>query len=182
MFDFVLAQAINNICNLKFSYSDILEYTEISDSLLRSYIVDKHVRELLIVSDDKFTLSSSIFSQYIVREGKMKNQMLEMLKKIYYKCSLFDDAYGKYYQQRRNMISRSNISLLLNTEVEEKLGKSDEELILNYYDNIKNLPTASENPYFWLQFGITALNLDNYQQASIYFDNAYTNALKDEKF
>ena len=81
MFDFVLAQAINNICNLKFSYSDILEYTEISDSLLRSYIVDKHVRELLIVSDDKFTLSSSIFSQYIVREGKMKNQMLEMLKK-----------------------------------------------------------------------------------------------------
>ena len=182
LFDFVLAQAINNICNLKFSYSDILEYTEISDSLLRSYIVDKHVRELLIVSDDKFTLSSSIFSQYIVREGKMKNQMLEMLKKIYYKCSLFDDAYGKYYQQRRNMISRSNISLLLNTEVEEKLGKSDEELILNYYDNIKNLPTASENPYFWLQFGITALNLDNYQQASIYFDNAYTNALKMKNF
>lgn len=126
--------------------------------------------------------SSSIFSQYIVREGKMKNQMLEMLKKIYYKCSLFDDAYGKYYQQRRNMISRSNISLLLNTEVEEKLGKSDEELILNYYDNIKNLPTASENPYFWLQFGITALNLDNYQQASIYFDNAYTNALKMKNF
>ena len=182
LFDFVLAQAINNICNLKFSYSDILEYTEISDSLLRSYIVDKHVRELLIVSDDKFTLSSSIFSQYIVREGKMKNQMLEMLKKIYYKCSLFDDAYGKYYQQRRNMISRSNISLLLNTEVEEKLGKSDEELILNYYDNIKNLPPASENPYFWLQFGITALNLDNYQQASIYFDNAYTNALKMKNF
>ena len=182
LFDFVLAQAINNICNLKFSYSDILEYTEISDSLLRSYIVDKHVRELLIVPDDKFTLSSSIFSQYIVREGKMKNQMLEMLKKIYYKCSLFDDAYGKYYQQRRNMISRSNISLLLNTEVEEKLGKSDEELILNYYDNIKNLPTASENPYFWLQFGITALNLDNYQQASIYFDNAYTNALKMKNF
>ncbi len=182
LFDFVLAQAINSICNLKFSYIQIRKYIEISDSLLRSYIVDEKVRELLNASGNEFLLSSSIFAQYLVRENQMKKEMLAMLEKIYRKCAENDETYGKFYQQRRNMVSRSNIILLLNANENKELNQEDEKNILLYYDRIKNLPTATKNPYFWLQFGITALNLEYYRQASIYFDNASTNANKMVEF
>lgn len=182
LYDFIIALAINNICRLKFKYYEILEYINISDSLLKSYILDKDVRELLDISSEGFSLSSSIFSQYLVREGFMKEQILNMLSNMYVKCSEGDETYGIHYQQRRNMISRSNIILLLGNKGNDKVNKNDENSILRYYDGIKNLPTASENPYFWLEFGITALNLDNYNQASIYFDNAYANAKNMENF
>lgn len=176
LFDYILAQAINSICNLKFTSNEIEEYVNISDSLLRSYTIDKNVREVLCISDGEISLSSSIFSQYLVKESGMRSEMMEMLEKIYRSCSYNDEAYGKYYQQRRNMVSRSNIILLLNANGNEEITEDDEKSILNYFDKIKNLPTATKNPYFWLQFGITALNLENYKQASIYFENAYTNA------
>lgn len=182
LYDFVLAQSINTICNLKFSYSDIRSYLNLSNSVLRSYAVDKDVRELINIADNDLMLSSSIFAQYIVRESKMKKEIIEILKKIYCGCSQNDDTFGKYYQQRRNMVNRSNIMLLVNGDGGDRASKEDEEKILEYFDSIKNLPTASQNPFFWLQFGITALNLEFYTQASIYFENAYSNASRMSDF
>ena len=44
------------------------------------------------------------------------------------------------------------------------------------------MPTATDNPFFWLLFGITALNLKRYPLTRIYFDNAYANADKIDDF
>lgn len=103
-----------------------------------------------------------------------------MLEKIYTKCSDNDEWSRKYATQRKFLISRSNIKLVFS--VKKNLNKEDEKEIFSYYDNIKNLPTATDNPFFWLQFGITSLNLEAYDTARIHFENAYANANKMEDF
>lgn len=177
---FVIVQAINSLCRLKLSYSDICKFVNISDNLLRSYAMNQDVREILDSENHCFVLSSAIYVQYLVRQTDMKKEMIEMLTKLYEECSKNDIWVRKYMQQRKFLVSRSNIKLVFSSN--EKLTKQDEQEIFAYYDSIKNLPTATDNPFFWLQFGITALNLERYQLTRIYFDNAYANSEKFEDF
>ena len=178
--EFVLAQAINSLCRLKLGYSDLCKFVHISDSLLRSYQMDRNVREIIDVEKNRFILSSSIYSQYMVMQSNMKKEMINMLGKIYTKCSDNDEWNRKYVSQRKFLISRSNIKLVFS--VRKNLCREDEQEIFSYYDSIKNLPTATDNPFFWLQFGITSLNLEAYDTARIHFENAYANANKMEDF
>ncbi|MEY8378837.1 SIR2 family protein [Lachnospiraceae bacterium 56-18] len=178
--EFVMAQAINSLCRLKFSYSDLCEFVHISDSLLRSYIMDQNVREIIDVEKHRFILSSSIFAQYLVRQGGINNEMIEMLGRIYKECSENDEWNKKYIMQRKYLVSRSNIRLIFSPN--KKLTDEEERKIFKYFDSIKNLPTATDNPFFWLQFGITSLNLKKYEIAKIHFDNAYANVNKMEDF
>lgn len=45
--------------------------------------------------------------------------------------------------------------------------------VINFYENIKNLPSASKNPQFWLQYAIACLALGQLERAERYFDDAY---------
>ena len=181
LFDFVLAQTINNICKLRFTYQDILEFSGVSDTLIRNYLATKNsVRDVIVEGNQMFRLNSSIYSQYLVKETHMHQYMLDMLARIFQKCSQHDEVRGKYFQQRRNMISRSNILLLVRDE--SKRNEIDENAILSYFNKIKNLPTATNNPFFWLQYGITAINLNQFELASTNFENAYANADQIEDF
>lgn len=178
--EFVLAQAINSLCRLKLGYSDLCKFVHISDGLLRSYHMDQNVREIVDVENHRFILSSSIYSQYLVMQENMKKEMINMLGKIYMECSDNDEWSRKYVTQRKFLISRSNIKLVFSAK--KSLSKEEEKEIFKYYDSIKNLTTATDNPFFWLQFGITSLNLGVYDAARIHFENAYANADKMEDF
>ncbi len=178
--DFVMVQAINSLCRLKLSYSDVCQFVHISDNLLRSYSMDQNVREIVDVENHQFIISSSIFAQYLVRKGSGNNEMIEMLEKIYKECSENDAWNKKYVVQRRYLVSRSNIKLIFSGS--KNLKPEEERKVFSYYDSIKNLPTATDNPFFWLQFGITSLNLKEYDIAKIHFENAYANVNKMDDF
>lgn len=174
LFEFVLMQAINLLCGLKFSYTDLVGFVGISETLLHNYALDAKVREILDVTNHKLIISSSIFSQYLMRQKGLGEDKKQYLEKLYTECSKNDGVVGRFKQQRRFLISRSNIKLAFSEN--KKLEKSEEMLMFSYYDSIKNLPTATDNPFFWLQFAITSLNLENYDLAKIQFENSYANA------
>ena len=178
--DFVMVQSINSLCRLKLSYSDICQFVHISDSLLRSYNMDQNIREIVDVEKHQFIISSSIFAQYLVRKKSINNEMIEMLEKIFKECSYNDVWLKKYAVQRRYLVSRSNIKLIFSGN--KSLNAEEERKVFSYYDSIKNFPTATDNPFFWLQFGITSLNLKEYDIAKIHFENAYANVNKMEDF
>ena len=169
---FVLAQAINSICNLKLTYYDVCKFTNISTTLIEKYSVDQEVNEIINFSNGKMGFVSSIFSQYIIRQDKFIDDIMLILKTIYIKSEQ-GEFNNKYRNQRKMLISRSNIQAIFAST--DNITDSEEYKIFKYYDSIKNTSTASENPFFWLQFGITALNLKEYELASIYFENAYAN-------
>lgn len=181
LFEFVLAQTINNICNLKFAYRDLLLYVGTTDSLLRSYFVgNTNFNNIIDLRENRFVLGSAIYSKYLVKEAGMHDSMLDMLAQIFEKCSEHDSINNKYLQQRKSMVSRSNVLLLMTPDGNK--GSVDEKAVLQYYNRIKNLKTATDNPFFWLQYGITALNLNMFELAENNFDSAYANADKIDDF
>lgn len=178
--EFVMAQSINTLCRLKLAYADLCKFVHISDGLLRSYTMDQNVREIIDIENHKFIISSSIFAQYLVRKKSDNNEMIDMLRKIFEECSNNDEWHKKYVMQRRYLVSRSNIKLIFSGN--KNLNQEEEQKIFSYFDSIKNMPTATDNPFFWLQFGITSLNLNEYDIAKIHFENAYANVSKMEDF
>ena len=178
--EFVILQVINSLCNLKFGYADLCRFAQISDNLLRTYAMDQNVREILDVTNNCFILSSSIYAQYLVRKSDMKQHMRETLQRLYIECSQNDAWLNRYKQQRRLLVSRSNVKLAFSPK--SQLSKVEEKEVFKYFDSIKQLPTATDNPFFWLQFAITVLNLEKYELAKIYFENAYANADKMDDF
>lgn len=45
--------------------------------------------------------------------------------------------------------------------------------VINFYENVKNLPATVKNPQFWLQYAIACLALGKLERAERYFDSAY---------
>ena len=129
-------------------------------------------REILSDDNGRFLISSSIFSQYLITNITEADTILKMLITMY-KHSAEKNPLKRFREQRRSLISRSNLQLIFSGG---NGNCADEQRIFKYFDSIKNLPTATDNPYFWFQFAITALNLPNYELAGTYFENAYANA------
>lgn len=45
--------------------------------------------------------------------------------------------------------------------------------VINFYENVKNLPSTVRNPQFWLQYAIACLALGKLERAERYFESAY---------
>lgn len=173
--DFIGIQAINMVCELHLKYADIRNFSRITDNLLKSYMCNFEIRELLKEEEGRFVLSSAIFSKYIIESLFSADDLLRLLIDIYIKC---DNAIEEemYEQHRRMLISRSNLQLLFKNN---RNGMKYERCIFDFYDSIKNTRTARTNPFFWFQFAISALNLKKFDLSGIYFENAYAYAEKE---
>lgn len=178
--EFILAQAINSVCQLKFSYSDICKFVNVTHNELINFNKDDVVKEILAFKDAEFLIRSPIYLQYLISKLNIKKEIVDILSQLFKKCSYNDYDLKRYENQRRTMISRADILSVVS--VKGELSKNDENYLFDYYDGIKDLSTTKNNPFFWLQFAITTLNIENYNLAEVYFQTAYANAKQTVNF
>lgn len=175
---YILAQSICNICNFKLKGYEIAHLTKISYAEIEKLSLSSTFKELFLRTSDDIELRSSIFSQYIIRTTKNYILLFEILKKIY--INSFDSLNEDYNTIRKKLISRSNLIEIFGGRKRNSDWRQRDKDIYNFYNNIQNY--SKSNPFFWLQFGITALNLDMHSDAKIYFENAYSYASTLENF
>jgi len=172
--EFILAQTINTVCQLKFSYADICKFINITNNDLVNFTNDDDVKEVISFDNAQFLIRSPIYLRYLIEKLDTREEIIEILADIFKKSSYNDSDLKRYENQRRTMISRADILPVVS--IRGELTKKEEEYLFNYYDGIKDLHTTKNNPFFWLQFAITTLNIENYELAERYFLNAYANA------
>lgn len=175
---YIFAQSICNICNFKLKGYQIAHLAEINYSEIEKLSLSTTFKELFLRTSDDIELRSSIFSQYIIRITKNDTLISELLKKIY--INSFNSLFGDYNTIRKKLISRSNLIEIFGGRKRDTDWKQRDKDIYNFYNNIQNY--SKSNPFFWLQFGITALNLKMHTAAKIYFENAYSYASSLENF
>lgn len=175
---YMLAQSICKICNFKLKGYEIAHLTEVDYSEIEKLSLSPGYKELLLRTDDSIDLRSSVFSQYIVRTTKAYAQLAEILQKLY--INSFASFSSEYWYIRQKLISRSNLVEIFGGRYNGNNIALVERDIYNFYNSIQQ--HAKNNPFFWLQFGITALNLNMHVEARIYFDNAYSYAEELESF
>ena len=175
---YILAQSICNICNFNLKGYEIAHLVEINYSEIEKISLSSNFKELFLRTTDDIELRSSIFSQYIIRKSKNYTLLSEMLKKIY--INSFNAIHNDYIIMRKKLISRSNLIEMFGGRKRNSDWKQRDREIYDFYNSIQN--HSKNNPFFWLQFGITALNLNMHADAKIYFENAYSYASVLENF
>lgn len=175
---YLFAQAICDICNFKLrgyeiAYISGSDYSEIEKALL-----SRELREVFMRTTDDIELRSSIFSQYLIKEKSDYDMLSEILTQMYINSYKLKGV--ECEMVRKKLISRSNLIEVFGGRKRNSEWKRRDKEIYSFYSTIQN--NAKENPFFWLQYAITSLNLKYYVDAKIYFDNAYSYASELERF
>lgn len=175
---YILAQAICDICNFELRGYEIAFLADINYSEIEKLSLDSEFKELLMRTGDTVELRSTVFSQYVIRKVEDYEMISSLLVNIFKKVS--NSSKREYKEICRKIISRSNLIEVFGGRKNNSAWEKRDENIYAFYCDIQNY--AKENPFFWLQMGITSLNLGKYPDARIYFDNAYSYANELEKF
>lgn len=175
---YIHAQSICSICNFKLKGYEMAYLAEISYTEIEKLSLSSTFKELFLRTSDDIELRSSIFSQYIIRTTQNYTLLSEILKKIY--INSFKSLHEEYNTVRKKLISRSNLIEIFGGRKRNSDWKQRDKDIYDFYSSIQNY--SKTNPFFWLQFGITALNLNMHADAKIYFENAYSYAATLENF
>lgn len=175
---YLLAQSICAICNFQLKGYELAHLTGINYNEIEKLALSQNFKELFLHTTDNIELRSSVFSQYIIRKTENYSLLSELLKKLY--INSFKSIYKDYNIIRKKLVSRSNLIEIFGGKKRNADWKKRDRDIYDFYDTIQNY--SKTNPFFWLQFGITALNLNMHADAKIYFENAYSYAEKLENF
>lgn len=175
---YLLAQSICNISNFKLKGFEIAHLADIDYSEIEKGSLSQNFREIFLRTSDDIELRSTIFAQYIIRTSEHYTLISDLLTKIFTNSlSSFNNEYNII---RKKLISRSNLIEIFGGRKRNSSWKERDQDIYNFYTSIQDY--SKNNPFFWLQYGITALNLDFHVDASIYFQNAYSYAEQLENF
>ncbi len=164
---YVFALSVCEICHFELQTYEICRLINIAPSAIESLTYDRELRSMF----DNARFRSAIFAQYTIRTLDNKSELLNVIKQMYRRS--MPEHGKKYFMLRRTLTSRTSLLPIFNNSY-------DEQSLYDYYDSIREY--AKGNPFYWLQFAITALNLKRYTDAKLYFENAYSYADQLESF
>lgn len=176
---FVIAQSINIICNFKLSFHQLVSLSNIDILVLKNSCHNNSVKEIYDIDNETIRFKSGVLAQYIVKKGEFNELIKDTLIDLYLNAEK-QDYKGVYFNLKKLIISRSNIKEVFTSRNDNNLNI--EKKIAAFYDAIMNESQVENNPFFWLQYAITVLNLKDYPRAKIYFDNAYAHVKSLEVF
>jgi hypothetical protein len=159
----LILSIINKLIPLNLSYDDICFIIDYRPNIS---IKVPEIKELINIQNNSIVIESSILAEQLLKEysksGLMK--LTEFLIDIMKRADEYKEN-RKYNNLKRLLISASNIELIFDK-------KRHKEMIIKYYENIKNLEYCKNNYFFWLQYGITRLDLEQYDESELCFSNA----------
>ena len=165
--EYMIADAIMSILGIKIRSLEILEILDIDIKLF--YRVIKGPTFIEIIKVDQYQnirLLSPIFADYILKHTE-KKKILAIASIIYNNSNKVISKDLKY-SIRKNMISRSNISLIINCK-----GDELDRFAIGFFDSLRESPISKTNPFYWLQYAISMLNVGDLIKSNLYFENAF---------
>lgn len=162
----LLAVCINSVINTGLELNDIITLLDIKVS--NNIIRDTNMNELLDFKSNVIRARSSILAEYILHSNNLKNDILEIMKRMAVKANKL--KYGnKIEAVIKDFVSSSNMLLVLRKK-DEKICED----ILGYYDDLKD--AYKRNPFFYLQYAMACLDMKYYDRAGEYINIAYKEA------
>ncbi len=162
----LIAVCINSIIRTELELNDIIALLEIKIS--NNIIKDSSLNELINFDLNTIKAKSSILAEYILSRNNLKNEILEIMKKMAIRANKI--KYGNKIQNViKDFVSTSNLLLVLGKK-DEKISKE----ILEYYEELKD--SYKRNPFFYLQYAMACLDMKYYDRAGEYLDIAYKEA------
>lgn len=166
--EIILLSLINNILELQLYPQQILQLLS-KEGVSKNFLNNSNLKEFLDFKSDRIKIKSSIISKDIIKNYKDKKFITEVLIKSFKRADA-TDYQSTYNYFKRQLVSFSNLNMIFGNISHT----SKAEVIMDFYENIKNSSFAKRNPFFWLQYAIQKIDSREFDLAKIYFDNAYS--------
>ncbi len=129
------------------------------------------VKEYIDFGNAELKVKSSILSEVILTRIMDVDVVRETLVKAFrnFDKNLGDPEYRKYMI---TILSYANLQRVFNKEEGDVFNAN----IVVLFEDIRNCKFCENNPHYWLQYAIAKLGEQKYDEAKMYFDNAYSYA------
>lgn len=136
--------------------------------LSQSIINNSGFQDLVEIKDGKIVSHSTILAQHVIK-SQLPYTILHSMAEINKNAEKLFSA-DKQYAIHASFITYSNINLLISPHTRTNLINRQ---ILEYYYMFSQLKIYDDNPFFWLQYAIASMEINDYSRASDLFQKAY---------
>lgn len=135
------------------------------------------IKEYVDFSSSEMKVKSSILSEVILTQIMDVDIVREALVKAF--CN-FDKMLGneEYRKYMKTILSYANMQRVFNKEEGDVFNNN----IVILFEDIRGCAFCKNNPHYWLQYAIAKLGEQKYDEAKLYFDNAYSFAKRKMDF
>lgn len=128
--------------------------------------------ELIEYNSDRLRIKSAIISKSLIASKTIKKEdVLEALLLIANRLDALYDGNQKYKDALKNICSASYLSFIFDYTL-------DSNILIAYYEKIKENKSYKNNLFFWEQYAITCVNIHDFARAKKYFETSYSLAKK----
>lgn len=174
--NFITYILIINIMSLEIDFYDILELFD-DQKIDFHFGKDPNINEFINLHESKINIKSPALSVWLINQLPIKNLILPLLIRILKKA---DDSWkvNKNFENvLRNVVSFKHLKFLFDIL---SMGRKEKyNLINDFYESVKNLDYYKNRYFFWLQYGIAALEMGDFLSAEMHINAAYAKCSKD---
>lgn len=131
-------------------------------------------REILDFRTGEVFLKSSILSQSMIELLENNDLLLPTIFTAAKNASKKQSTLAKNFIKQITIFS--NLEAIFRNKTLHRIN------IVNFYQLAKEFQACANNPYFWVQYSIAMITLDDLNQADVYIRNAYAIADKKQDF
>lgn len=164
---FIFALLIKTM-SLNISANDMSKILNTKMALDARFTQNPNVQEILEFSSGapEFKIRSAVTAKAILQLLDCNETIIQVLTKTAHYAARYVNN-EKYENVLKNIISYSHVRTFL-------LRSDQKEIFLfNYYNELRDLEYYNNNSFYWLQYAIACINIERYDLAQTYIDNAY---------
>lgn len=144
-----------------------------------SFEKNQNVNELVEWKENKTSIKSTAVCVWLLKNRRIISDVKEVLVNAAETADVGYEVNRKYLNFLKNIISYKHLKFIFDIV---HICKNDKLILIDdFYQSIKNLNYYKDKYYFWLQYGIAALELNDYDGAEMHLKAAYNKIPKDMK-
>jgi len=133
-----------------------------------SFANNPNLKEMISFDRYQISVRSSILSEAILTNIENQKPFIDSLVKTAEKLD------KRRYDSNNYQILKSIVSFTRLQRVLNRSAANYEEILISFFEQVKNLQFNKRNPHFWLQYAIARLSIQDYPNADRYFQTAYS--------
>lgn len=170
-FRILLFLIISRTMSLDLSLRETLKLLDIS-TYTYDFRKNKLVNEFIDWSDGNAKIKSAVLSMWILQKLNYSKQVFDLLVFAAKTADTYFAVNKLYTAFLGNIISFKHLRFVLK---QFQMSKEEQLLIINqFYESIKELKYYNGKYYFWLQYAMSSIELEDYVSAELHLNTAYS--------
>lgn len=167
-YDVLILALLIKTMSLNISANDMGKILNIKIALDTRFMQDHNVQEILDFSsgETEFKLRSAVTANAILQQLDCNETIIKVLSRTAHYADRYANV-ERYENILKNIISYSHVKTFLIKSNQKEI------FLINYYNELKELDYYKENSFYWLQYSIACVNIERFDLAQTYLDNAY---------